>query len=106
LKEIAKQKLKPCDKIFLFTNLYEKMLDAILQTMIFVLGVGAIILISKKNKWGFVLGLLSQPFWIITSYNSDQWGIFFLSLVYTVTWGFGIYEWFFKKKKLKLKTLH
>lgn len=75
------------------------MLDTIAQIGIAVFGLTAIILVAKKNKWGFVLGLLSQPFFLLTSYLNKQWGVFFLSLVYTGTWIYGIYEWFFKNSK-------
>lgn len=73
--------------------------DSISQIAIFVLGASAIFLVAKKNKWGFVLGLLSQPFWFISSYQNKQLGIFFLSIIYTLSWILGIYEWFFKKEK-------
>jgi len=77
------------------------MLDTISQIGIAIFGVTAIILISKKNKWGFVFGLLSQPFFFVTSLVNEQWGLFFLSIIYTFSWMFGIYEWFFKNKKKK-----
>jgi len=56
-------------------------------------------LVSKKNKWGFVFGLASQPFWLITSFLNKQWGVFLLSIIYVFSWAFGLYEWFFKNKK-------
>lgn len=74
------------------------MWDTISQIGIAVLGVTAIILVAKKNKWGFVFGLLSQPFWFITSFINEQWGIFFLTIIYSGSWLLGIYEWFFKNK--------
>ena len=77
------------------------MWDTISQIGVAIFGITAIILVSKKNKWGFVLGLLSQPFWYITSFINEQWGIFFLSIVYTGSWILGIYEWFFKEKKVQ-----
>jgi len=43
------------------------MLDTISQIGIFIFGVLGIILVARKNKWGFVFGLLSQPFWYITA---------------------------------------
>jgi len=52
------------------------MLDVISQLGIAVFGILAVILVAKKNKWGFVLGLLSQPFWLITSLINKQWGVF------------------------------
>jgi nicotinamide riboside transporter PnuC len=74
-------------------------LDTIAQIGITIFGVSAIILVAKKNKWGFVLGLVSQPFWIITSYLNRQWGVLLLSVVYVGSWAYGVYEWFFKKNK-------
>ena len=73
--------------------------DIIAQVGITIFGVAAIILVAKKNKWGFVLGLISQPFWLITSWINQQWGVFFLSILYAFSWALGIYEWFFKGKK-------
>ncbi len=76
-------------------------LDTISQVGLTILSVTAIILISKKNKWGFVVGLCSQPFWFITSLINEQWGIFVTSIIFTFSWIFGIYQWFFKKKNQK-----
>lgn len=75
------------------------MWDTVAQIGIAILGVSAIILVAKKNKWGFVLGFLSQPFWILTSIINKQWGVFLLSIIYVGSWAFGIYNWFFKDKK-------
>lgn len=77
------------------------MVDLISQICIAVFGVGAIILVSLKNKYGFILGLISQPFWVITLVINEQWIILFLSAIYTGSWCFGIYNWFFKKEKPK-----
>ena len=75
------------------------MWDTISQIAIFIFGVSSIVLIAKKNKWGFVLGSLAQPFWYITSFVNQQWGVFFVSFAYTASWILGIYEWFIKDKK-------
>lgn len=75
------------------------MTDLIVQIVLAILSVSAIILVARKNKWGFVFGLVSQPFWFITSYRNEQWGIFFISIVYTFSWAYGVYEWFWKDKK-------
>jgi len=74
------------------------MLDNISQIGLSIFGVLAIVLVAKRNKWGFVFGMISQPFWLITSFLNEQWGVFFVSIVYTGSWAFGIYEWFFKKE--------
>ena len=75
------------------------MLDFIAQIGVFVFGVAAIILVGRKNKWGFVFGLMSQPFWFITSLQNKQWGVMLVTIVYTFSWAYGIYSWFFKKEK-------
>ena len=77
-----------------------KTLDIIAQFGVGILSIVAILLVSKKNKWGFVFGLASQPFWFITSFINHQWGVFFLSVVYTVSWAYGCYEWFSKPKQV------
>jgi hypothetical protein len=74
------------------------MWDQISQFFIFIFGVAGIILVARKNKWGFVFGALAQPFWFITSYINHQWGVFFVSFVYASSWVYGIYEWFFKNE--------
>jgi len=69
------------------------MIDQICQTMIVILGGLTIFLLAQKGKWqrwGFVIGLISEIFWFSTSYINNQWGIFVLSLVYTVCYGIGI----------------
>jgi len=76
-------------------------LDTISQIGLAILGIIAIILVARKNKWGFVFGLASQPFWLYTSYINKQWGVFLLSIIYVFSWAFGIYEWFSKDKENK-----
>ena len=73
------------------------MWDNIAQAVITILSPTAIILVAKKNRWGFVIGLMTQPFWFITALINKQWGVFLVSLVYTGSWILGVYEWFFKK---------
>lgn len=74
-------------------------IDLISQIGLSFFGILAIILVARKNKWGFVLGLASQPFWILTAYVNKQWGIQLLNVIYVFTWSYGIYEWFLKDKK-------
>ncbi len=73
-------------------------LNVISQVAIAIFGLSAIFMVAKKNRWGFVLGLAQQPFWFFTTIYGEQWGIFILSIAYTISWILGIYEWFFKKK--------
>lgn len=73
------------------------MIEIISQVAIFILGALAIILVARKNKWGFVFGLLSQPFWYYTTYINHQWGIFLMNFIYTGSWAYGLYNWFWGK---------
>ena len=68
--------------------------DFVAQIVIFVLGTTSIILIARKNKWGFILALIAQPFWFYTTYVNHQWGAFIVSFIYTASWIYGAYEWF------------
>lgn len=70
--------------------------DFIAQAGILIFGLSGTFLITRKNKWGFVLALAAQPFWFLTAYLNDQWGVFFNSLVYTSLWIYGLYNWFWK----------
>ncbi len=70
-------------------------LDGIAQYALFFLSVLSMFLVARKNKWGFVAGLASQPFWLFTSYVNDQVGVFLNTIVFTCFWIYGIYRWFF-----------
>lgn len=48
------------------------MLDTVSQFGIATLGALAILLVARKNKWGVVLGLLFQPFWLVTAFLNHQ----------------------------------
>jgi len=59
------------------------------QIAIAVLGATAIWLVGRREHWrkyGYLVGLLSQPFWLYASYKAEQWGIFALSIWYGYCW--------------------
>lgn len=68
---------------------------AIIQVIIAVTGVTAIWLSQQPNltlrKYASLLGLISQPFWFISSAMTEQWGIFILCIFYTYAWGVGVH---------------
>lgn len=77
----------------------ECMLDVISQWMIVVLGPTAVFLVGMNNKWrrwGYVVGLVSQPFWFITLATNDQWPVFAVAFLYTYSWGQGFYNHWIK----------
>ncbi len=77
--------------------------DALLQFAIALLSLAAIAMIATSgslHRWGFVVGLASQPFWIVATwrarnpYGGRLWGMFVLSCCYVFVWIFGIGERF------------
>jgi len=77
-------------------------LDAISQILLSIFSITAIILVARDNKYGFILGLISQPFWFITSFINKQPGVFIANIFFTLSWIYGIERHFFRKKR-KLK---
>ena len=61
------------------------------QSAIFMGPVGAMLL-GSGSRWGFVIGLATQPFWFYTSFRHRQWGIFIASIFYAVGWAIGVYR--------------
>ncbi len=72
-------------------------LEIISQMAIVVFGLSSVFLVARGNRVGFLMGLSAQPFWYFTTILNGQWGIFFLSVGYTVSWVTGVYENYFKK---------
>ncbi len=72
-------------------------LDLMVQPIIAVFSAVALFMVAKRNKWGFVVGLFVQPFWFYTSIINKQWGVFFATVLYTLSFLYGIREWFFRQ---------
>lgn len=66
------------------------------QIAIALFGVSAIWLSqsvhASNRRWASVCGLVGQPAWFYSSINGGQWGIFLLSIAFTVAWGKGFYN--------------
>jgi len=75
-------------------SIRRKRLDMVANIGIATFGLLAIVFVSFKNPWGFVFGLLSQPFFFICSILHRQWGLFVVNIAYTISWIIGIYLWF------------
>lgn len=70
------------------------------QGIILITSALSIWFVSRKESWGrygFLIGFLGQPFWLIETYKSKQGGMFLLSLWYFYVWGQGIYFHIIKK---------
>lgn len=79
---------------------------SISEAMIFVLGSGAVFLLNLNNKWskwGAIIGLLSEPFWFFSAWQSGSWGIFAVSFIYTISYINGVYNFWFRKTNKKGK---
>ena len=61
------------------------------QFAIFMGPIGAMLL-GSGTRWGFVIGLATQPFWFYTSFRHRQWGIFVASIFYASGWAMGVYR--------------
>jgi len=61
-----------------------------IQALIILSGAVAIALVDHPNqarrRLGSLVGLLGQPFWIYSTLQAEQWGMFALTLFYTAAW--------------------
>lgn len=71
----------------------KKWVDWLCQICIFVFGFTSVLLLAFNLKIGFIIGLLAQPFFIYTSWKNKQWGLFYLTFAYIISWSLGIYNW-------------
>jgi len=78
-------------------------LDAFLQIVLAALSLAAITMIATTgtwHRWGFIVGLASQPFWIAATWRARNprggrlWGMIVLSCCYLFVWMIGIGERF------------
>lgn len=72
----------------------ESNIDILIQTIIAVTGLIAIYLTQQERKqawkkYACIFGLISQPFFIYTTYVNNQMGMFILAIGYTYIWYIG-----------------
>lgn len=64
------------------------------QIFIVIFGSSAVWLVGRKNInyriFGFICGLISQPFWFYTTISHKQWGLVILCTWYTYSWFSGL----------------
>jgi hypothetical protein len=75
------------------------MIDLISQYGIMVLGPAAVWVVGwggKHRRWGYIIGLVCQPFWFITLYENKQWPVFAVSFLYAFSWANGVYNHWIK----------
>lgn len=66
------------------------------QWGIALFGVSAIALTQDPNparqRFACLFGLAGQPFWFYAAWQSEQWGIGLLTLLYTLAWSRGVWR--------------
>lgn len=74
---------------------------SILQILLFLFSASAIWLLSSdqpwSDRWGFLVGLAGQPFWIAETYAAEQYAMLTLSLFYTLAWAKGVRKHWFRR---------
>ena len=79
----------------------------IAQIIIALFGVTAVALsqslLAERRRWAPVFGLLGQPAWFYSAWETKQWGIFVLCILYTITWGKGFYTSWLKTQPAALE---
>jgi len=68
------------------------------QAVILVFSGAAIALLSSPQhhvrRWAFPIGLVAQPFWLISTWTAGQWGMFALTVVWTLSYLYGAWRHF------------
>jgi len=61
-----------------------------IQTAILISGLAAIWLAThqcpKHQRYACLFGLAGQPFWIVSAYTTEQWGILVLAIMHVIVW--------------------
>ena len=76
--------------------------DLIAQAGIMIFGCSAVWFVGRREawrRWGYILGLCSQPFWIWTAIIHQQWGILLLSFWYAYSWAQGVWNFWIHKEQ-------
>ncbi len=66
------------------------------QIVLTLLSLGSIFLVERENRWGYVLGLVAQPFWWYAAISDGQWGVMIVNVFYALIWSRGVYRRFFQ----------
>ena len=75
------------------------MINTIGNVGVCVLGLLAIWFLSHKQKWmrwGYIIGLASEPFWVMTVWGKGQPAILFMCAVYAYCYVRGIWNYWVK----------
>jgi hypothetical protein len=56
-------------------------MEAILPWILSVLGISRKYLLGEKNRWGWLVGLVTQLLWLVYIKETQAWGFLLLSAV-------------------------
>jgi hypothetical protein len=76
--------------------------EIIIQGFIVLLSGGSIWLLAQMGKfirWGHIVGMVSVPLWLYTTWANEQWGMFLNSLWFAYCYYKGIKNFWFKGAK-------
>lgn len=72
-------------------------LDHVLQAGVLLFTVAALWMIGSPgplHKWGYLVGLAGQPFYLAASWRARQWGMFLAACAVTGLWVRGAVNYF------------
>ncbi|WP_234197089.1 hypothetical protein [Pseudacidovorax sp. NFM-22] len=46
-----------------------------------------------RSRWACLFGLASQPFFLLSTWRAEQWGMFLLAILYTAAWSKGAWSY-------------
>lgn len=83
------------------------MKDILFQIIIILSSTLALWLVNGENvkarRYGCLIGVIGQPFWLIETYQAAQWGMLIVSILYTAGWMRGIYHQWIRPWYLDVK---
>lgn len=66
------------------------------QIGIILFGVAAVWLTQDPREWlrkyACLFGMAGQPFWFVAAIDAQQWGVFVVCVLYTLSWMRGIWH--------------
>ena len=77
------------------------MIEAFIQIGITLFSCAAIGLLAQKKpwaRWGYIVGILGQPFWFYATWVNAQWGIVLVTCWFTFSYGQGIWNFWINKE--------
>lgn len=81
-------------------------LEVVVQALIPVMSIMAVACsqLEVLQRWGArkvapIIGLMVQPFWIISAIGPKQYGVMLTSVFFSGMWMFAVYEQWFKKTR-------